>query len=156
LLSLVTVTEAPDDLAAARRLFSEYQEELGIDLCFQGFQEELETLPGKYAPPRGCLTLLRKDDQFVGCAAIRDLGDGIAELKRLYVQPESRDRGYGRLLLATLIERARESGFERIRLDTLRRLEPACRLYEKFGFHEIQPYNVNPEPDIAYFELGLK
>ncbi|MGA2259541.1 MAG: hypothetical protein ABSG53_33105, partial [Thermoguttaceae bacterium] len=74
------------DLLAARGLFVEYAENLGVDLCFQGFREELAGLPGAYAPPDGRLLLAIDGDWAVGCVAIRKLGDGICEMKRLYVK----------------------------------------------------------------------
>jgi GNAT superfamily N-acetyltransferase len=139
----------------ARELFSEYQAELGLDLGFQGFQEELAGLPGKYGPPGGALLLVEENGFPAACGAIRDLGEGICEIKRLFVRPAFRRRGLARQISVALIERAQELGYERVRLDTLRRLEGAFDLYLSLGFTEIPPYNFNPEPDIVYLEREL-
>lgn len=154
-MTSVWITSEPKLLAEARRLMEDYQAELGVDLCFQKFDEEMATLPGRYAPPTGALMLVSSGHQFVGCGALRDLGDGIVEVKRMYLAPEFRGQGGGRWLLSELLAKARELGYENVRLDTLRRLEPALRLYESAGFKEIPAYNPNPEDDIVYLELAL-
>lgn len=143
------------DLTVVRELFEEYQTELAVDLCFQGWTEELNGLPGKYAPPSGCLLLIYDGHEPVGCGALRDLGDGVCEMKRLYLRPSQRGSGLGREVSEKLMQRARELGYARIRLDTLRRLVPAIKLYQALGFEEIEPYNYNPEDDIVYFEREL-
>jgi GNAT superfamily N-acetyltransferase len=145
----------PDQLQVTRELFNEYQAELGIDLCFQGFQEELAKLPGKYGPPGGALLLVYEDEDPVACGAIRDLGDGYVEVKRLYVRPSYRGSGLGRRITDLLLDRARAFGYRVVRLDTLRRLAKAVTMYESMGFQEIAPYNENPEADIVYFERPL-
>jgi putative acetyltransferase len=140
-------------LEHAKELFQEYQAELGLDLCFQGFQEELESLPGKYAAPLGRLYLAYEGDRAIACAALRPLDEGTtAEVKRMYVRPDRRGEGLARELLALLVKAAEVGGYEFLRLDTLRRLEPALALYRSCGFTEIEPYNYNPEPDIVYME----
>lgn len=145
----------PELIEVARELFVEYQTELGLDLGFQGFQEELASLPGKYAGPKGALVLAMIEGEYAGCGALRDLGEGIAEIKRLYIRPAYRRRGMAKLISVALIERAKKLGYRRIRLDTLRRLAGAFELYESLQFQEIPPYNYNPEPDIVYLEMGL-
>jgi putative acetyltransferase len=139
----------------AREMFEEYQTELGIDLCFQGFQEELAKLPGKYGPPGGALLLVYHEEVSIACGALRDLGDGFAELKRLYVRPAYRGVGLGRQITQTLLDRARAFGYVVLRLDTLRRLEPALALYKSMEFTETAPYNENPEDDIVYLQRTL-
>ena len=139
----------------ARELFQEYSRELGIDLCFQGFAEELATLPGKYAPPRGGLLVVLEDDEPIACGALRELESELVELKRIYVRPDYRGHGLGLAITLGLMDKARATGYRRVRLDTLRRLEPAVKLYASLGFVEIEPYNFNPEPDIVYLERPL-
>ncbi len=151
----IWVTHESDLLAEARRLMEDYQTELGVDLCFQQFDEEMATLPGRYGPPDGALLLVSVDGRYVGCGALRDLGGGIVEVKRMYLAPEVRGQGTGKRLLAELLTKARELGYQTARLDTLRRLAPAVKLYEDAGFKRIAPYNPNPEDDIVYYELAL-
>ena len=136
-------------------LFREYQDQLGVDLCFQDFQEELAGLPGKYAPPRGRLLLALDGDVPAGCVALRPITDEICEMKRLFVRQQYRGRGLGRALATEVIGQAGTIGYRRMRLDTLRSLREAMRLYESLGFEESRPYYQNPLPDTVYWELEL-
>lgn len=142
---------------AARELFLEYQEGLGVDLCFQSFEEELAGLPGKYAEPRGALLLVYSDaGELVGCGALRPLDEpSVCELKRIYVRSAFRGHGLGRLISEALMDRAKEIGYRTVRLDTLARLTSAIKIYRDLGFTEIPAYNYNPEDDIVYFERSL-
>ena len=81
------------EMDEARRLFQEYREALGVDLEFQGFAAEVETLPGAYAPPRGRLLLAWEGDCAVGCVALRPLAEATCEMKRLYVRSHARSCG---------------------------------------------------------------
>lgn len=156
--SMNTVIEAlePEQVTIARSLFQEYADSIGVDLCFQGFDRELDDLPGKYSPPRGGLFIAFTDGNPMGCVAVRPLGtDGAAELKRLYVRPAARGKNLGLALTKTAIQRAREAGYSVIRLDTLPSMGDAQRLYKKLGFKEIPPYTYNPIPGAVYMELPL-
>ena len=156
-MPLETAWIGPEDarLPQVREMFEEYQTELGIDLCFQGFQEELAGLPGKYGPPRGALMLVHDGEDPVACGAIRDLGDDVAELKRLYVRPGHRGSGLGRRVTVDLMSRARDLRYRLLRLDTLRRLTTAISLYQSLGFSETEPFNDGAGHDIVYLEREL-
>ena len=142
-------------LLAARNLFVEYAANLGVDLCFQGFREELDGLPGAYAPPDGRLLTAIDDNRAVGCVAIKNLGDGICEMKRLYVRSAYRGQRLGRRLAEVVIAEARAIGYGKMRLDSLTSLEEAAGLYRSLGFVEIPPYRYNPLPDAVFMELSL-
>ena len=141
----------------ARELFREYQTFLGVDLCFQGFEEELANLPGKYAEPIGAIILAEHDGQFIGCVAVRPIKDApeTCEMKRLYVKDGYRGLSAGRKLAEAIITKSRELGYKTMQLDTLERLDRAMTLYEKLGFKKIQPYYANPLSEVVYWELDL-
>jgi len=155
---MVDIIEAlkPAEITAAKELFTEYAASLGVDLCFQGFDEELATLPGKYAPPAGGLFLAIADGIPAGCVGLRPLDPpDTGELKRLYIRPELRGRGGGRLLTLRAIARAAEAGYRRIRLDTLPSMTDAQNLYRRLGFRDIPAYRFNPVAGVRYMELEL-
>jgi len=140
----------------ARQLFREYSAWLEIDLCFQNFEKELAGLPGDYAPPSGRLLLAFHNGQLAGCVALRKIGEGVCEMKRLFVRQEFRGKGIGRFLIEAIIREANEIGYERMRLDTLPpKMNDAIALYRSFGFKEIAPYYNNPVPGAKFMELEL-
>ena len=147
--------QSDDHLLATRQLFLEYADWLGVDLCFQEFQQELDGLPGEYAPPEGRLLLAVLDGWAVGCVALRRLERGVCEMKRLYVQPAHRGKGLGRNLAEAIIQEARSIGYARMRLDSLTSLKEAAGLYQTLGFTEIPPYRYNPLPEAVFMELEL-
>lgn len=143
-----------DQIATARRLFKEYEASLGIELTFQGFAQEVAGLPGAYAPPAGRL-LLATGAEPAGCVALRPLGGGICEMKRLYVRPTARGARLGRRLAETVIREARAIGYARMRLDTLPSMKDAFALYQTLGFREIAPYYATPIAGTRFMELSL-
>jgi putative acetyltransferase len=154
--AILTEAARPDDFATARVLFREYATELGVDLCFQGFEAELDQLGDLYSSPAGCLLIARADGRAVGCGALRRFSDGVCEMKRLYVRAEARGTGLGRILAERLTAKGRALGYARMRLDTLARLSAARELYRSMGFAEIAPYYDNPLPGVVYMELDLR
>jgi ribosomal protein S18 acetylase RimI-like enzyme len=142
-------------LPVVRELFREYAAGVGIDLCFQGFEEEVATLPGRYAPPSGRLLLAVANSGPVGCVALRDLGDGVCEMKRLYVRLAVRGSGAGRILAEAVIAEGRSAGYRQIRLDTLPSMGRAIALYEALGFRPVEPYTVNPVPGAMFLARSL-
>ena len=153
--------KSDEEVQKARVLFEEYAAWLGINLCFQNFDKELAELPGDYAPPNGRLLLATENDLIAGCVALRKIdggktGDGVCEMKRLYVRPRFRGQGLGRSLTEAVIEVAREIGYRRMRLDTLPgKMDRAIAMYRSLGFKNIAPYYNNPVPDAAFMELEL-
>jgi GNAT superfamily N-acetyltransferase len=154
---LIDIREAsmPADLAVVQRLFREYAAGLGVDLCFQGFDEELASLPGRYAPPAGGLWLAAADGRPVGCVALRPLTVELCEIKRMYVQPECRGAGVGRRLGERALAAAASAGYRRACLDTLASMAAAMALYRSLGFAETEPYYHNPLPDVVFFSRDL-
>lgn len=153
-IELVLAT-TPAQMEVVRAMLRDYEREVGVDLCFQGFATELAELPGAYASPGGRLLLAMRGDDAVGCVAVRSLGDGVAEMKRLYVRPEAKGLGLGRRLALAILDAARELGHRRMRLDTLASMTAAIALYRSLGFREIAAYTHNPLPGTLFFEIEL-
>lgn len=140
----------PEELDSVRELFREYAEFVGSPVCFQSFAREMASLPGEYAP----LLIAEEARQLAGCAALRRIGEGIGEMKRLYVRPAFQGRGLGRALTERIIAEAKAAGYHLLRLDTLPVMDSALALYRGLGFREIPPYGGNP-PEAICFELPL-
>ena len=155
--SQIVEAKAPHDVAAAKALFQEYAESLDFELCFQNFDEEMETFPGDYAAPAGALLLARVDLQPAGAVGLRPLTaeSGTCEMKRLYVKPEHRGLGFGRGLALTVLHEAATRGYDWMRLDTIASMTSARAIYEALGFRETEPYYNNPLEGVVYFERQL-
>jgi putative acetyltransferase len=146
----------PVDIQQVRQLFEEYAAWLGINLCFQNFDKELAGLPGDYAPPSGRLLLAVVGDEVMGCVALRKIGEGVGEMKRLYVRPAFRGRGLGRTLTEKVIAEAKQIGYASVRLDTLpAKMDQAIAMYRSLGFREIAAYYQNPVAGATFMELSL-
>lgn len=158
---VIAAPRSPEDQVAIAALLVEYAESLGFSLAYQGFEEELAELPGKYAPPTGALLLARVDGAAAGSVALRRLEPGICEMKRLYVRPEFRGAridgvSIGRALAEGIVAKARGLGYERMRLDTVAEtMGVAMRLYRSMGFVEIGGYYESPVAGTVYMELVL-
>ncbi len=155
----LTPAQTPEQLLAIRYLFQDYQADLGIDLCFQGFEQEMNGLPGAYVDPAGALLLATVNEQPAGCCAFRPLINSdhlnACEMKRLFVRSDFRGLGLGRRLVDAIIELAQRAGYTTMLLDTLSEMESARALYQEVGFVETEPYYHNPIPGAHYLKLDL-
>jgi len=156
---LFTTPDSPEEFALSRLIFFEYAQQLGIDLCFQNFDAELEDLPGEYCAPRGALILAWVDGALAGCCALRPIDNvdypNAAEMKRLFVRDEFRRIGLGRQLADTVLDAARAAGYHCVLLDTIDNMESARALYADIGFSEIPPYYHNPLQGAHYLKVDL-
>jgi len=156
----MTVTLRPanlDDLDTVVTLFREYAAGLDIDLEHQGFEDELEFLPGAYAPPKGSLLLAEIEGAAVGCVAVRPLhATNFCEMKRLYVRDTARGAGAGRALAEAAVAEGRRMGYAGIRLDTLSTMAAALSLYRGLGFKDIPAYYETPIENTVFLHKNLE
>ena len=154
---MISEAISPGEIGQVRTLFLEYAASLDFSLCFQNFQEEVDTLPGKYSPPDGLLLVAAGEaGEPAGCIAVRPLGDGACEMKRLYVRSSCRGTGTGRKLVEAAVAWARRRGYRAMKLDTIPgKMDAAIRLYLSFGFVECPPYYETPVKGSLFFTLAL-
>jgi len=157
-IQLIT-SATPAEFLATRQIFQEYAQQLGIDLCSQNFDAELDDLPGDYAEPQGALLLAMVDGQLAGCCALRPLVSSdyanACEMKRLYVRDSHRRLGLGRQQAEAALDAARVAGYHHVLLDTLTEMESARSLYEDLNFTEIPPYYHNPIANTHYLKTDI-
>ncbi len=151
----IRIADSPADIDQARTLIVEYSRTLGEDFCLLGFDKELAALGQMYGHPGGVLLLAFDEGTPVGCIAYRAHGEGVCEMKRLYVRPSARGHKLGRRLTEDLVAHARAAGYRRMILDTLPTLQAAVSLYRTLGFVETPPYYDNPIPGVVYMALEL-
>ena len=144
-----------EELEEVREIFVEYANFLQVDLCFQNFEKELQTLDQVYFPPLGCIILAKDEKKVVGCIALKPIGEDICEMKRLYVKPAARGKALGKQLVEELIHFAKEAGYKTMKLDTITSLKDAIKLYRSKGFIETDAYVYNPLPEVLYLQLSL-
>ena len=153
------LADTPSQIAAARDIFREYALGLGVDLCFQGFEEELAELPGDYAAPQGALWLAMVGEAVAGCCALRPLQSvehqSACEMKRLYVRPAYRGLGLGLTLAQAVMQSARSAGYACMLLDTLEDMRSARGVYAELGFQPVAPYYHNPIAGAHYLKAWL-
>ena len=154
-MALIVEAKTRSQISSAEGLIREYAASLGIDLSFQNFEQEMAEFPGAYARPDGRVPLAIEGGDAVGVVALRRLSGKICEMKRMYVQPEFRGMGIGRMLAKRVIGEAQNIGYSRMRLDTLSRLKEAIFLYDSLGFKKVSPYAVDPQKDAVYMELNF-
>jgi len=152
----ILVVDSQGQFNQAREIFQEYHKAIGVDLCFQNFDAELEQLERVYSSPNGLLLFALEKDLLAGCVAYRRISETICEMKRLYIKPAFRGKGIGKALTHEVIKRSREAGYSSMRLDTLPSMEDAIELYHTLGFREIEPYYLNPIAGTKFMELLLK
>jgi putative acetyltransferase len=145
------------DRGAVVALLRRYETDLGVSLCFQGFEAEVAGLPGAYAPPRGQMLLARarEDRQLIGVVALRPVPDAsdLCEMKRLYVAASARGHGLGRSLALGIMKEARRIGYRCMCLDTLPTMTEAQALYRSLGFR--QTGFSRTQPTVLLFEREL-
>lgn len=147
---------AANEIETARVLFREYEGWFGISLCFQNFDDEVISLPGKYAPPEGRLYIAFENDEALGCIALRKIDEGVCEMKRLFLRESARGKGVGKMLIEKILEDAADIGYKLMRLDTYPpKMGKAVDLYKAYGFYEISSYYNNPHDDVLYMEKKL-
>ncbi|HBJ79384.1 GNAT family N-acetyltransferase [Fusobacterium varium] len=151
----IDIKAAYNDLENIKLLFNEYTTMLGVNLAFQGYDEEIKNLPGKYALPYGRLYIAYYNNKAAGCIALRKFENDGCEMKRLFVRPEYRHLKIGKKLVDKIIEDARELKYKYMVLDTLSNLHEAVSLYRKSGFQEVEAYYENPLDNVLYFKLEL-
>jgi ribosomal protein S18 acetylase RimI-like enzyme len=151
--STIRPATSPADFELIRILFEEYAASLGVELGFQQFEEEIASLPGKYSPPGGCILISWVGPEPAGCVAMRPWSEKDCEMKRLYIRDAFRGEGLGKQMIAEIVCRAAQAGYERMLLDTLPSMRTAQLLYRSFGFQEIEAYRPNPIPGTRYFAL---
>nr|WP_299339086.1 GNAT family N-acetyltransferase [Allomuricauda sp.] len=146
-----------EDFETGRVLFQKYAEGLGIDLAFQNFESELESISNQYGEPEGVLFLIFSTSQeTIGCFGIRKFSEGICELKRMYLESRFRGQGIGKRMMEEALTAATDLNYAKIRLDSIAQMHAAIALYRQFGFYEVEPYRFNPFEDAIYFEKNLR
>lgn len=143
----------------ARNLMIEFRDnELSDDIsyCGGGLNDELKSLPNPYCPPKGVFLLAYYLGKPCGCLALRPLTESSGEITRMYVKPAARGKGIAEHLLRNIIEIGRTYGYSALYLDSLKRLQPAHRLYEKLGFNYCDPYVENPAPELLSNAIFMK
>ena len=156
MLRIKHINEEGEELDIIRHLFREYEKELDEDICFQSFEDELKEPLNKYGLPDGDLVIAYWNDEVAGCIALTKMKEpGACEMKRLYVKPAFRKNKIGRILIEELLSSAKARNYERMRLDTFEKLQPAVHLYKQYGFKNISAYYHNPLNGVVYMEKEL-
>jgi ribosomal protein S18 acetylase RimI-like enzyme len=147
--------ETKEEVIKAKELITEYIKLLNEDLTYQNIDDELINFPKKYKEPDGTFIIAKDNDNVVGCVGLRKLDENICEMKRLFVNDKYKGKGIGKKLVEIIIEEAKYKNYRKIRLDTLKTMENALKIYYKNNFYEIEPYYDNPNTDVVYIEKIL-
>ncbi len=148
--------EEEKDFEQAKTLFKEYADSLSYTLDIQGFQKEVENLPGEYAPPDGFILLAFVEDQLAGCVALKKLNEETCEMLRMFVRPDFRQKGVGRAMAEKTIEEARKIGYKKMWLDMVESMKNALGLYQSLGFSKIKPFREISRGNAVFMELNLE
>ncbi len=149
------IVKGPKEYTIARKLIEEYVDSLNFNLDFQDIDRELEHLNLFYGNPNGLIIMAKADNEFVGVICLRDLGNFISEIKRMYVKPNYRGKGLGRKMLNKVAYEAKRLGFRFLRLDTVPDMESAMHLFVSKGFYEIEDFGTNPLHGARFMEYKL-
>jgi ribosomal protein S18 acetylase RimI-like enzyme len=147
--------ETKEEVIKAKELIIEYIKWLNEDLTYQNIDDELINFPRKYEEPDGIFIISKDNDNVVGCVGLRRLDENICEMKRLFVNDKYKGKGIGKKLVEIIIEEAKYKNYKKMRLDTLKTMESALKIYYKNNFYEIEPYYNNPNSDAVYIERIL-
>lgn len=124
------------DNEVIKEIFKEYSQIKGAESCFVSFDKELADLDGYYKG--GALLLGSEDGTSVGSIAIRKIDDATCEAKRLFIKPEFRGKGYARVMLNTMLDKAKELGFKEVTFTTKPEvMKVGYELYKRMGFEEV-------------------
>jgi len=157
-MSEIIEATTPEQIEQLRNLFTEYRAQLPVDYCAKGFDAEIASLPGVYAPPGGKLLLATVVGQPIGCVGLRPFPlAGACEMKRLYLRPAFRGGKLGRQMVERCLLEARSLGYRSMRLDTHPpSMQAAVALYRKLGFREVSAAPLEPTEGLIYMELDLR
>lgn len=114
--------------------------EFGVDLDIEAMLQKDMVGLDRFSPPNGCLLLAQHKAEIAGCACMEKIAEDTGGIKRMFVRPAFRRQGIGRALLKSVIDKAREIGYSRVRLDSARYMKEAQTLYHSVGFKDIEPF----------------
>jgi ribosomal protein S18 acetylase RimI-like enzyme len=146
---------AKDDIEKTKVLIKEYLKWIDINLSFQNINEELASFPEIYKEPEGAFLVAKDGKYIIGCVGLKKLENGICEMKRLYVKDKYKGLGIGKTLIEALLKEAKKKGYKKMRLDTLKKMDIAQKLYKEYGFYEINQYVENPIEGAVFLEKVL-
>lgn len=152
---LVREVSNPREVAEVRRLVLSHADSRAVTPGVEHMRADALAMPGPYVAPGGAIWLASCGDVGIGCVALRPLGTGLAEVKRMFVDSAWRGRGVGRALLGALIAGARLRDYTRLRLGTLADMTAAHSLYRSVGFVPIERYRPDELVDTHFYEMEL-
>ncbi len=144
-----------NDIEETKLLIGEYIRSLHIDLSFQDIDNELQSFPHNYDDPDAAFLIAKHENIICGCVGLKKIDTNICEMKRLYVRDEYKGHGIGKELIKRILEEAKNKGYKKMRLDTLKEMKKAQELYRQFSFYEIEPYVYNPIEGTVFMEKIL-